>query len=49
MAKGIAVTAVQKVNARDLKRTQDKDDLDTLEKNACQPVSKHDDRLIFLY
>lgn len=39
MAKGTEVKAVQKVNARDLKRSQDKDDLETLEKKASQPVS----------
>lgn len=30
---------VKKVNARDVKRAQDKDDLETLEAKAGQPVS----------
>lgn len=39
MAKQAAASAVKKVNARDVKRAQDKDDLATLEEKASHPVS----------
>lgn len=45
MAKQNTAPTVKKVNPREVKRTQDKDDLETLEEKASHPVSIDMDKL----